>query len=408
MCDAKTLLIVPALVLVALAAGCSRTGERVAAGSQPCAGEDCIRFVYVHGAAREADGAREDFGEQVARVHEAMRSRLNATAEVRAGLLQDGRRGIAAEPAVYYWADQLRDNVEVVDGIMARIAQEMPSLWTGARIRLAHALHDMVWVDKREHFRLLHDGLHETLWSGPDGGRPAVLFGHSAGALLITSYIHHRARNIDARTLRTVFVHVSPELAEVAADYLREPTCVEALLDIELLTINDRGFLVARLDKSLAGAAAEAVAERDRIWRLEFERLPGRTAALCAPVGRIVGLVTFGSMVALLESYGDDAESRMFSLMIRDTYEQGRFWLNVNHGDDIVGFNVYGLEDLPARIGERLGSPVRPASGFVASSPPYNDGATLLSAHSWYLREPTGFAALVADTYAQGWRARPR
>ncbi len=397
-----------ALLVAALASGCSRTGERASATPAPCDGERCIRFAYVHGAAREAEGAREDFGAQVARVHEAMRAQLQRTPEVRESLLQDGRRQISADPTVYYWADQLRDNVEVVDGIMARIAEEMPSLWTGARIRLAHALHDMVWVDKREHFRLLHDGLHETLWGGADTGQPVVLFGHSAGALLISSYLHHRARNIDAAALRSVFVHVPPELARLATAYLGEPTCVEALLDSELLTVNDRGFLVARVDESLATAGDGGVAERERLWRIELERLPERTAALCAPAERIVGLVTFGSMVALLESYGDDAESRMFSLMIRDIYEQGRFWLNVNHGDDIVGFNVYGLDDLPARIGERLGSPVRPAGGFVASSPPYNDGATVLSAHSWYLREPRGFAQLVADTYAQGWRSRPR
>ena len=58
-----------------------------------------------------------------------------------------------------------------------------------------------------------------------------------------------------------------------------------------------------------------------------------------------------------------------------------------------------------------VGREVRSDNGFFISNYRVRRGATMLSAHSWYIRSPAQFAKVWSETYSEGYRrtaAAPR
>ncbi len=405
----------PALLVVLIVAGCGYSPSvppeaREQAAAVDCAQTTCVDFIYIHGAATHTEADRQYVLERVGVMHEELSAALYATPEFVEGALEDGRLAIAPEPVLYFWGGDvsLVRDIEIIEAMLdARQAREgggIRTFYGNVHRRMSEAIHDLFWAASDAHRYQITDSLHAKVRESRGQGRKVVLLGYSAGSVILTSYALHRVRGIHlgefARILRG-----SEALRDLFAGR-DEWTCGEALLDSGLVEVDERGLLRARLEDATTQRELNLDAFREAYWRDRLAALPALTRRYCLDQDTLIGGVTFGSMANLLTSKSDDAAGEMLVLAARELKRQGAFWLNVNHADDLVGFNVYPEVDLIARLEHSLGLPPVDGTGFTRSAEPEYGGATLVSAHSWYLTHPPAFAALVADTYAQGYRER--
>ncbi len=403
----------PALLGVLALVGCGYSPTfppeaRERAAAVDCAVTQCVDFVYIHGAATHTEADRQYVLGRVDLMHEELSAALYATPEFVEGALENGRLAIAPEPLLYFWGGDItlvRD-IETIEAMLdARQEREgggVRKFYGQVHRRMSEAIHDLFWAASDGHRYQISDSLHAKVRESRGQGRKVVLLGYSAGSVILTSYALHRVRGIHLDEFAQI-LRGSDALRELFAGR-DEWTCGEALLDSGLVEMDERGLLRARLEDARTDGELDVDAFREAYWQDRLAALPALTRRYCLDDDTLIGGVTFGSMANLLASKSDDAAGEMLVLAARELKRDGAFWLNVNHADDLVGFNVYPEVDLTARLERKLGLPPVAGAGFTRSAEPEYRGATLVSAHSWYLTDPPAFAALVADTYARGYR----
>ena len=402
-----------ALLAVLWLAGCGYAptvpdAARERAAAVNCAETTCVDFIYIHGAATHSEDDRQFFLGRVAEIHKEVSAALYATPEFVEGALEGGRLAISPEPLLYFWGGDItlvRD-IETIEAMLhARETREgggMRKFYAQVHRRMSEAIHDLVWAANDAHRYQITDSLHAKVRESRGHGRKVVMLGYSAGSVILTSYALHRVPGVHLDEFSRI-IRGSDALKELFAGR-DEWTCGEALLNSGLVELDERGLFQARLEDAKTDTGIDIEGFREAYWQDRLDALPGLTRRYCLDDDTLIGGVTFGSMAALLASKSDDAAGELFVLTARELVRDGAFWLNVNHADDLVGFNVYEEVDLVSRLERGLGlTPVR-GPGFSISAAPEYRGATLLSAHRWYVNDPEPFAALIARTYARGYR----
>lgn len=379
--------------------------EAVLAGHVDCAGRPAgapIDFVYVHGAARNKAPDQQIFAGQIETLHYYALKELNRNPEIRDGLLDNCRLAISPDARPYYWGQTSQAEIEVVDRNVAWANENKTGLVKKIQPRLAYAMHDTAWLSRLHNKKAVLLGLQDYLQQSFEAGRPVVLWGHSAGALAVLSYMSFSIPYVD-RELIERYPTLAPLGALLEASGVTE-TCVVALLEANVATLDDSGELYPMLGNF---TMRDPEAQR----RLQADYLRGQAAVFaertrqdCAPPESILGVVTVGSPALVFSAKGGaDAEAAMGSEALSHLFEDGRFWLDINHHDDLVGFPLDD-RDWSVRLARGVGREVRSDNGFFISNYRVRRGATMLSAHSWYIRSPAQFAKVWSETYSEGYR----
>jgi len=397
------------LVLCALIWGC------VAAPTIPTASLDdmnavdcdvnpCIDFIYIHGAAHHSDAINVRFSGQIDLLHQWMQVSLNDTPEFVAGALDGGRYHLNPEPKIDYWGNErlLMQDLESVNWMLTSEMRRSPGFLAGQRERLAVDIHDLFWVGHSHRQPLLLAPLHKQVQESVAQDRPVVLLGHSAGSLIAANYLLYRTPYIRLNELARA-PQVSAALRELTTNR-DESTCLAALFAADLVELGADGTMIATLESTTAADQVRMELFRKQFWAMQIAALTEYTRTECAKPGDIKGIVGFGTMAGVLLSKARDAEGMMLALLMRYLYANNMFWLTVNHADDPVSFSTYDEEKIPGKLEDILQMDVTLSGGFFVSAKPVHSGATFLSAHSWYLTSPSEFAALLAETYADGYR----
>ncbi len=381
---------------------------RERAAAVDCAEITCVDFIYIHGAATHSEEDRQFFLGRVDEIHREVSAALYATPEFVEGALEGGRLAISPDPLLYFWGGDItlvRD-IETIEAMLeAREQREgggMRRFYAQVHRRMSEAIHDLVWAASDSHRYQITDSLHAKVRESRGHGRKVVMLGYSAGSVILTSYALHRVPGVHLDEFSRI-LRGSEALKDLFAGR-DEWTCGEALFNSGLVELDERGLFRARLEDATADTELGIESFREAYWQDRLAALPGLTRRYCLDDDTLIGGITFGSMANLLASKSDDAAGELLVLAARQLVRDGTFWLNVNHADDLVGFNVYEEVDLIPRLERSLGLAPVTGPGFSISAEPEYRGATLLSAHRWYINDPVPFAALIAETYARGYR----
>jgi len=379
--------------------------EAVLAGHEGCVGRPPgtpIDFVYVHGAARNKAPDEQVFAGQIETLHYYVLREFNQNPDVLHGLLDDCRFSISPDARPYYWGQSSQAEIEVVDRNLAWANQNKTGLVKKIQPRLAYAMHDTAWLSRIHNEKSVLLGLQGHLRASFEAGRPVVLWGHSAGALAVLSYMRFSIPYVDQELIGR-YPSLAP-LGEVLEVSGVQQTCVVALLESDVATLDDSGQLYPMLGNfRMTDPDAQARLQADYL-RGRAETFAAHTQRDCAPPHAVLGIVTVGSPALVFSSKGGvDAESIMGGEALSHLYVDGRFWIDINHHDDLVGFPLDD-RDWPERLERNLGREVRSGNGFFISNYRVRSGATMLSAHSWYIRSPAQFARVWSETYSEGYR----
>ena len=377
----------------------------VLAGHAGCAGQPAgtpIDFVYVHGAARNKVPDEQIFAAQIETLHYYVLKEFNRNPEILRGLLDNCRFSISPDARPYYWGQSSQAEIEVVDRNLAWSNENKTGLVKKIQPRLAYAMHDTAWLSRLHNEKSVLLGLQEHLRASFEAGRPVVLWGHSAGALAVLSYMRFGIPYVDQELIgRYPSLAALSELLDFSGV---QQTCVLALLESDVATLDDTGQIYPMLGNfRMADPDAQARLQADYL-RGQAGTFAAHTQRDCAPPHAVLGIVTVGSPALVFSSKGGvDAEALMGREALSHLFVDGRFWIDINHHDDLVGFPLDD-RDWPERLKSSLGREVRSDNGFFISNYRVRSGATMLSAHSWYIRSPAQFARVWSETYSEGYQ----
>jgi hypothetical protein len=402
----------PALLVALLGAlilsGCASTPTvpeklRAPTDATDCSRDQCLDFIYLHGTQRNSEEARDGFFEYVGPLHDWVMAELYTRPEVHAGLLEDDRLRINPEPVKFYWGDMSSEALGQAEDLLTWSDAEHGE--PGAFSALAQkyfvlGTHDTYWISEQQNKRQVNLALHDVIAAGVAKGRRPVLFGHSAGAIVIQAYAMYHLPYVD---LAELGAYASEPKVKALLQGATDKTCVQAMLESGLVEFLPDGALELRLKQDTSTDMERLRAFRESFYADKIQTLPKYTRQFCAPADSVRGIVTYGHPGLILHGTLTGKERDIFSLFLRYVFENDMFWINVVHINDPVGYALYDAEDVADNVAKRLEMSVHRRGGFIANGAE-SSGASVFTAHSWYWMKPKQFAGVLAETYAKGYR----
>ena len=362
-----------------------------------------ITFIYAHGAQQYTDKQRDKFSQQMAKVHEKLLLKANKSELVYNNLLEAGKLQINPEARIYYWGDKNNENISELR-LQLDYFQDYYKKFVGSlRKKLVFPLHDLVWLARSQNKKKIVQGLFEIVKEETDQGKSIVLFGHSAGSIVIYDFIIYRAPLINLyQQLQKSADKVYSEDIEF---FKNNPfTCAQALLDAGVGKINEEGDLVGIFAGIVEVEYKPEIAGLKRDLFHERLTLVNKfTQDSCITPKELKGLVTFGSPLAISASMQQsDLEGKQARRLVKYIAKEGIFWLHINHLKDIIGIPI-SADNFVQEETNKIPIEARPKTpGFLTNNPKKRYGSSFLGAHSWYLRSDDGFSKLIIRTYEKG------
>ncbi|MEE8210714.1 MAG: hypothetical protein V3T85_02210 [Acidiferrobacterales bacterium] len=395
-CQRLTLVLVAGALISACASGPKARTELgpyacdAAGGATP---KRQVNIIYIHGASQYTAENRDAFKAQIAAMHQLVRTEFSHYPQIRAGLLNNCTYRLAEAPIVFYWGDIPGEEIERVYDLLQLTGKGERGFVGSQRRRFALALHDVVWLAKGYNTRRLFERLHREVTRVIQAGDDFVLWAHSAGGLLAVHYLGSYLPIVDVRTLGWP----ARALKGWQGQYF---TCVQALYATDLIRVRNDGTLLGVLQDLPSTASANM----RRLWPQYLaeraDMLRRQTAQTCLPAGRLRGIVTAGSPVALLISMGRNVAGDLVRALTLYLYNLGVSVVNVTHRGDMLGLAV---GELPTELRRELGVPIDAEhEGFIVNYTTAS-GGSFIGAHSWYLRKPKPYVRAWAETYAKGY-----
>lgn len=366
-----------------------------------CAQDDCISFVYVHGAGLTAVDMKQGFEARATALHTRIEEQLYETPEARTGLMRAGRRQIDPTPVVYYWGDLARgQSEEAQERTASSIDSESGGLVAKVHTLGARLLHDVYWFEQPYNNRLVLLRLHDTIRQARQDDREIVLLGHSLGGVVAFNYAIYHVSYVN---LGERMSDVGTPLANKLLHKYPKQTCIAAALESGLGEVDVNGNLVLETaDASMRDAKVLESFQMD-YWTEKLRSLDEYTDRYCLAADAFRGLVTMGSPVAAMMTTDTGGEGIMAYLFGRYLYEEGAFWIHFAHHNDPFGFPLSENVHMPRLLTEKLGKRIEPRGGFFMSATKPTGGPGVLNAHGWYFDRPADFAAALAQAYATGY-----
>ncbi len=394
-------------VLAALIlAGCTSTPTvpselRAPSDATDCSRDQCLDFIYLHGTQRHDVESRDGFFAYVDPLHDWVMAELYRRPEVHADLLEGDRLRINPVPVKFYWGDMSSESLAQAKDLLewSDAREGEPGFFSGlAQKYFVMGTHDTYWISEQANKRRVNLALHEIISASVARGRRTVLFGHSAGAIVIQAYAMYHLPYVELREL-AAFAE-EPELRSLLQESTHK-TCVQAMLESGLMEFLHTGDLDFRLKLDTSADMAQFRKFRTSFHAEKIQVLPEYTRQYCATAGSVRGIVTYGHPGLILHGTLSGKERIIFLLSLRHIFENDLFWINILHVNDPVGYALYDDDKIPEKIAQYLEVPVRRRGGFIANGAE-TKGASVFTAHSWYWMKPKEFAEVLARTYAKG------
>ena len=382
------------LVLALITSFCPVRAEDVVPQDLDAVKKKKITFIYINGSNDKSSENRLEFRERfekdVRGMHPYIIKAFNEDPLVRKTLLKDGELELNEEPVTFYWGDKSFTEVSNLDEKMTISSIFSPRLSRMVRSVFAHCLHDAVWVQKYPNMSVIIDELHRKVKYETDKGNQVILLGYSAGSFITYEYFLNKFISIDPAILITGSEY--DEMKKLLGEEQIKPTCLDALLESDIVTLDISGKYKANLDRQLI--------------LKNYPLLNEKTQTTCFQDGAVRGVVNFASPLSLFYSEVSDSKSDLnflSKLMYRHILESGVFWLTVNYAEDPLGFPAsrnITLEEL----NKMAAVPIVPKGGFVYDVSNVRSGRSFVTAHLAYWRTQKRFVRGVIQAYNLGYQ----
>ncbi len=351
-----------------------------------------VTFIYLNGSndytAKNRKEFRKAFEKDVAKMHPVMISGFENNPLTKKQFLKGGEYKINPVPIVFYWGEKSLEEVEYLDKDLSLAEKFSPKISQLVRSVVAHCLHDAIWIQKYQNMSPVIDELQTVVRSETSKGHKVVLLGYSAGSFITYEYFLNKFTSLEPKKL----MHKTerPEIAKMVKETDVLPTCLDALMEARIVTLNAYGKFNTNPDT--------------KTLLKNYPHLDEYTEYSCFKKDEVKGVINFASPLILFYSDISDTKSSLnflSQLMYKNILENDIFWLTVNYRNDPLGFPT--AENITAKDISALDTmKITPNGGFVYNKSDIYVARTFISAHLAYWDTPKTFVRGVLNAYNNG------
>jgi len=349
-----------------------------------------VRIIYINGSNNNTEKDRFVFSDGMKKIHNCVKKDFESSDYVKKNMLDNGQDYILDNPRIFFWGyssnsalNNVNEDLVTLDMISTKMAQSV-------RKMIAHVMHDAIWVQKERNMQIVVNNLHKEVMAANQRGEKVILFGHSAGSFVTYRYMFHKLPAISADK---VYSYLERNKIANASFFKAHPvknTCLDAVTESGLGVSTSTGEFVLNPNPAMLKEA--------------YLKLNDYTATECVPDNELMGVVNFGSPLALFYSdIGTNTENYDMNLY-RYIKNNNMFFITDNFADDPIGFPL--SRNLSAQEMENLYNiGFNPnGKGFTYSKSDVNSPATFVGAHCSYWKCPNKFAKSVVKAYSDGYK----
>lgn len=347
-----------------------------------------VKFVYINGSNNNTKEMKDWFFDGIKKLHPVMKAEFEKSELINSNLLKGEK--IDEEPLVFFWGDKSAIEVEKLNEELAISSLVSTKVAQMVRNLIAHSFHDAIWVQKQHNMHPVLDDLHEELQSEVAKGNKVILFGYSAGSFVAYQYLLQKMPSLDVEKFSSRIALTNEEKEFMQKNKIAD-TCLDALVDSEMVVFSTEGKLVINRDKS--------------IFKKQYRKIDEHTKKSCSISGNVKGIVNYASPIPLF--YSDMADPNFvlntFNLdMYEYLIENDMFYLTVNFREDPLGYPV--AKNYSVNEAEKLfGATFEQKTGFFYDSNSTRSGKSFISAHLSYWKKAKTFSKAVVKAYEDGY-----
>jgi hypothetical protein len=301
---------------------------------------------------------------------------------------------ISDKPKIFFWGYNSNEALSNVKDDLLSLNMISPKVAQTVRTIIANVMHDAIWVQKEYNMQIIINNLHKDVMASYKKGEKVVLFGHSAGSFVTFRYLFHKAPALSTENVITILEkNEDGTIDNFYRQHPVHPTCIDAIASAKIGFASTTGELIMNSNK-------------EQLKR-NYLKLDEITATQCIPNNEVLGVVNYGSPLALF--YSDinttTLEINKYNMAFyRYLKDNNMFFLTVNFTDDPIGFPL--SKNLTAEELENIYNVGfnETGRGFMYSKSDIRSPATFIGAHESYWKYPNKFAKAVVSAYVQGYK----
>lgn len=353
-----------------------------------------IRFIYINGSNNNTEKDRRVFYNGMKKLHPRIKKAFESNSFTKENFLKNDTYSIANDPKVFFWGYDSGSSYVSMKTSLVSLDFVSPKIAQAVRTLIASVIHDAVWVQKEKNMQKIVNDLHKDVMFSYNRGEKVVLLGHSAGSFVTYRYLFHKLRVISPESMAAGLE--KDENGKIDPFYRKHPvksTCLDAITRDKLGVYSMTDGLVRN--------------ENEQKLKANYLNLDKYTDSVCVPDDGVIGVVNYGSPVALF--YSDISvrtpDSSNYNLdILKFLQKNNMFLITVNFANDPIGFpltrnvsaeeyeNIYNTKFSPE------------GKGFVYSKSDFVSPLNVMGAHNSYWKCPDKFAKAIVKAYSDGYK----
>lgn len=368
------------------------TGQNVTLGA--VINKTPVRFIYINGSNNNTEKRKCEFIAGMKKMHVSIKKDFEANNFIKKNMLNNGNMYIMDSPKIFFWGFNSNEALSDFNNDIFSLNMISPAVAQTVRTIIAKVLHDAIWVQKEYNMQIIVNNLHKDVIKAYSNGEKVVLFGHSAGSFVTYRYLFHKLPAISPEALTANIEKTeNGSIDNFYRQHPVKPTCIDALISSKI------GFGLSTGDMALNPNKEEL--------KKNYLNLNEITAIQCAPNNEILGVINYGSPLALFYS---DANTTSLEINRYNLYlykylkDNNMFFLTVNFKDDPIGFPIG--KNLTAEEMENIYNVGFNATGhgFIYSKSNVSSPESFIGAHESYWKYPNKFAKAIVNAYIEGYK----
>jgi len=286
-----------------------------------------ITFIYIHGSNSNTIKNRQWFEKGVHKLHPVLREELEKKVEGKNISPNISDYVINTQPKFFFWGynseialESMKNRLKVTKSTSAPGA-----FW--ARKVLSAELHDAVWIVKSRHLIPVLDKLNQQVIQEHNEGNKVILSGFSIGTFITYKYLLFKLRYLNVEDIFKDLKISDKEISDFIKSHPQENTCLSAISSGDIGSINLDGKFSLNKNKD--------------VFKQNYLNLEQLSNRFCAPKDAILGVINYGSPLAIFNSEIED-EGYEFAIysknLFKDVINKGLFFITINFIEDPLGF----------------------------------------------------------------------
>lgn len=353
-----------------------------------------VRFIYINGSNSNTEKDKLTFISGMNAMHSSMKKEFESNNFIKKNMLNNGNTYVADKPKIFFWGYNSNSALSTVKEDLLSLSMISPKMAQTVRTMITNVMHDAIWVQKEYNMQVVINNLHKDVMASYKKGEKVVLFGHSAGSFVTFRYLFHKAPVILPEEIVT-YAETNKNISN--SDFFRKnpvkPTCMDAITSSGVGVFSSTGDFV--------------INPNPHLLKENYLKLNNYTSTQCIPDNDVLGIVNFGSPVALFYSDkgGSSEDINKYNMdLYRYLKDNNLFFLTVNFTDDPIGFPLsknLSSEELENIYNIGFSGT---GKGFFYSKSDVKSPATFIGAHSSYWKYSNKFAKAVVSAYVDGYK----